>query len=63
MMGPFLEVVGVLMIIGSIFISLMIGAYWFLVFPIIFILGALSVGLGHVINLLEDIKNKNNIEA
>lgn len=62
-MGPFLEVVGVLMIIGSIFISLMIGAYWFLVFPIIFILGALSVGLGHVINLLEDIKNKNNIEA
>ena len=62
-MGPFLEVVGVLMIIGSIFISLMIGAYWFLVFPIIFILGALSVGLGHVINLLEEIKNKNNIEA
>ncbi len=63
LMGNFLKFIGILVMIGSIIISTMVGDFWFIALPTIFTLGAITMGIGRGIDLLEEIKDKNNTNS
>lgn len=62
-MGNFLKFIGILVMIGSIIISTMVGDFWFIALPTIFTLGAITMGVGRGIDLLQEIKDKNNTNS
>jgi hypothetical protein len=58
-MDAFLHFVGVMLIIASILASIFVSNYAIVIFPIIFGIGSIVLGLGKIIELLEEIKVKN----
>lgn len=55
-MDTFLNFVGVLLLIASILASVMASNYAVIIFPVIFALGSIVLGLGKIISLLKEKK-------
>jgi hypothetical protein len=56
-MGAFLNLVGILLIIASFVISIFAEEHWVIIFPIIFALGCINLGVGKGIDILEELRN------
>lgn len=55
-MAVYINIVGILLIIGSILLPLILDWYGYLVFIGLFALGSIHLGLGRIIYLLEESK-------
>jgi hypothetical protein len=58
-MDAFLNLVGILLIIASVVVSVLFNVYGLVIFPVVFALGCINIGLGKIIELLQEIKANN----
>lgn len=57
-MSMFLYLTGVLLIIAAIVVSILAGGYGLFVFPVTFALGCIILGVGKIIDILEEIRDR-----